>query len=67
VGKEILQMTGWKTWAAGIASMCSGVGLIITGILADPLDANMIAEGWGLVIAGLAIVGIGHKIEKSSK
>lgn len=60
-------MTGWKTWAAAIGSIASGVGLIIAGLFADPIDGAKIGEGWTLVLAGLAMIGIGHKIEKASK
>lgn len=54
-------MGGWKTWASGIASILSGVVVIINSVLGE---GGEIMEGVALIIAGLAILGIGHKIEK---
>lgn len=62
-----MEMTGWKTWTAAIGSIASGIGLIIAGLISDPIDGTKIGEGWTLILAGLALVGIGHKIEKSGK
>ena len=59
-------MTGWKTWAAAIGLMLSGLGLALAGVVADPMDFTKIAEGWTLIMAGLAAIGIGHKIEKAT-
>ena len=58
-------MTGWKTWAAGIASILSGVVLILNAVIGEGGEGG-IMEGVSLIIAGLAILGIGHKIEKST-
>jgi hypothetical protein len=58
-------MTGWKTWAAAIGFIASGVGMIATGLATDPINFELIAAGWAAIMAGLALVGIGHKIEKS--
>jgi len=58
-------MTGWKTWVAAIGLIASGVGMIATGFVADPMDFELIVAGWGSIMAGLALVGIGHKIEKT--
>ena len=57
-------MTGWKTWTAAIGLIASGVGMILTGFASDPINFELIAAGWGSIMAGLALVGIGHKIEK---
>jgi hypothetical protein len=58
-------MTGWKTWAAGIGSIVSGVGMIIVAVSSDPINGELITSGIALIIAGLGLLGIGHKIEKS--
>lgn len=50
-------MNGWKTWLAALASVTYGVAGIVTGLH----DAD---TGAGFVINGLALVGIGHKIDK---
>ena len=55
-------MGGWKTWVAAIASIAGGVGLILKDVAAGTFDN--FAEGWGLIVAGLGMIGIGNKIEK---
>lgn len=57
-------MGGWKTWAAAIGMILAGAGLITTGSLADPVDVDKILEGAQMILAGLALIGIGHKLEK---
>jgi len=57
-------MTGWKTWVAGIGGICSGIGISISGLLSDPLDPQKIYEGILIIAGGLGLIGIGHKIEK---
>jgi hypothetical protein len=59
-------MTGWKSKAAGIGSILTGAGFIVTNVVATPIDVTGIMEGWGLILAGLAILGISHKIEKAA-
>lgn len=51
-------MTGWKTLLSGIGSIVFGIIQIVTGNT---------TEGIQFILAGLAILGIGHKIEKSGK
>jgi hypothetical protein len=58
-------MTGWKTWAAGGVSILSGIVLILKALIGEGAEGG-IMEGISLIIAGLAILGIGHKIEKSN-
>ena len=58
-------MKGWKTWAAAIGGFATGISLVATGLVAEPLDPGQIYQGIMTIIGALAIVGIGHKIEKS--
>ena len=58
-------MTGWKTWASAIGAIATGIGVVISGVMSDPIDPNKIYEGVLIIMGGLALVGIGHKIEKS--
>lgn len=51
-------MTGWKTWVAAGGLVLFGTALIIQG---------EVEQGIQRIIEALAIVGIGHKIEKSGK
>jgi len=53
-------MSGWKTWTAAALSVLYGVGGLIFGL--HSADVAM-----GFVLAGLGLVGIGHKIEKSGQ
>ena len=53
-------MTGWKTWTAAALSVLYGVGGLIFGF--HNIDIAM-----GFVVSGLALIGIGHKIEKSGQ
>lgn len=55
-------MTGWKTWAAGIGSILGGAAMIANSFATG--DYSHMAEGWGLVVGGLAIIGIGHKVDR---
>ena len=53
-------MGGWKTWAAGI-------GLAVFGIGGGLLGIHEMDTGIKMALEGLAIVGIGHKIEKANR
>lgn len=53
-------MSGWKTWVAG-------VGSILWGIVGFVADVHNIETAAGFITGGMAILGIGHKIEKSGK
>jgi drug/metabolite transporter (DMT)-like permease len=49
-------MRGWKTWLGSIIIIGAGIYLIVTG------QADI---GAPLIGQGLAVIGIGHKIEKA--
>ena len=59
-------MGGWKTWVAGLGTIFGGLAMI-AGALADGIDPDKIWQGFQMILAGLAIIGIGHKIEKAGK
>ena len=59
-------MKGWKTWASAVGAFCTGVTMIADGLTSDPIDANKIYQGIMMCVGALGIVGIGHKIDKSS-
>lgn len=53
-------MSGWKTWIAAIGSIAWGVGGFLVGT--HDVDTAM-----GFVVAGLGMVGIGHKLDRTGK
>lgn len=55
-------MQGWKTKLAGIAGILTGVGMAISGLVNGEFDS--VKEGVMLIIASLATIGIGHKVDK---
>lgn len=60
-------MKGWKTWIAGLGAIATGIGEIVAGLISDPFDSQKIVEGFTIISGGFAVIGIGHKIEKSLK
>lgn len=60
-------MGGWKTWVAAIGMILTGLGLIIAGMVSDPIEGDKIKQGLTLLFAGLGMIGLGHKIEKAAK
>lgn len=59
-------MRGWKTWAGGLALIASGVGTIAQVIANGEFSFEKIQAGLALIGAGLAVWGIGHKIDKAT-
>ena len=59
-------MSGWKTWTGAAALIMSGLAKLVIALTDFPtIDGVAFAEGFALVGAGLAGVGIGHKVEKN--
>ena len=57
-------MSGWKTYLAGIGTILLGISQVAMA-LGAPEAGTSINGGVQTVLAGLAIVGIGHKIDKA--
>lgn len=57
-------MSGWKTWAAGIGAILGGAALVLKGIAGDSLDFESIKQGVAAIIAGLGVLGVGHKVDR---
>lgn len=55
---------GKKTYLAGLGAMLSGAGMVLNGFLAQ--DWDQINAGWQMLLGGLAVVGVGHKLDKQS-
>lgn len=62
--KGAAMLEGYKTYIAAIASILSGLGMIATGITQDPINWELVNQGWVMVVAGLAVFGIGAKLSK---
>jgi hypothetical protein len=60
-------MTGWKTKLGAAGAILTGLGMVIAGFLANPIDGDMLTRGFTAISGGIIGVGIAHKIEKSSK
>lgn len=58
-------MTGWKTKLGGIGLILTGLSMIIAAVSGDHFDVTKIQEGAMTAMSGFAVLGIGHKIEKS--
>jgi len=58
-------MKGWKTWLGVIGGIGTGVGVIVGGLLSDPIDPDKIWAGLLMISGALGLVGVGHKIEKN--
>ena len=54
---KLLLTGGWKTYAAGVGMILGAVG----GLLQGTIDVDTAYAG---IMAGLAILGIGHKAAK---
>ncbi len=57
-------MTGWKTKLAGAGVILTGIGVVIAGLLATPIDYSEVAKGVLTAFGGLAAIGLGHKLDK---
>jgi len=61
-------MGGWKTKTAAIGTILMGVGTMLTEaitlISGDGGDIDTVKAGFLMITTGLAMIGIGHKIEK---
>ena len=57
-------MSGWKTWAAGIGMILAGIAQGLMSISGQ--GEGDITSAIQTVTAGLAVIGIGHKIDKAA-
>lgn len=71
-------LDGYKTKVAGVASLLSGLAGIIAQIapLIEKHDAALVLkfiqglptdQSWLMLIAGLGVLGVGHKLEKAKQ
>ena len=60
-------MTGWKTKLGAVGIAATGVAMIVEGLVGEAVDPTKVWEGITIISGALAVVGIGHKIEKGAK
>lgn len=60
-------MKGWKTWVSAIGTFCTGIAMLVSGLVGDVVDPDKVYQGILICAGALGIVGIGHKIEKGAK
>lgn len=54
-------MKGWKTLMAGVGLICTGLGLIAKEIVEGTWNLQ---TGVTTLLSGLAVIGLGHKLDK---
>lgn len=59
-----LKMRGWISAVSGLSMIASGVGMILSGLAGDTLDASLIENGWGAILAGGTVLGLGRKFDR---
>ena len=66
-------MGGYKTWVAGFGLIATGAGMVLSAIL-PALGGDLVGVDWptvqsgiAMMGAGLAAIGLGHKIEKAKR
>ena len=61
-------MTGWKTKAAGVGTILTGLAMIITALTKEGgFSFDNVQAGVQTVLGGLAVLGLGHKLDKAAK
>ena len=55
---------GWKTYLAAVCAMMIGVGLAGKSIATGEFQPSQIVEGLMAFTGGLALLGLGHKLQK---
>ena len=59
-------MRGWKTWTGAAVLVLTGVAKVVGAVQNFPdVNGADLKDGLEIVGAAIAIVGIGHKIDKS--
>ena len=58
-------INGWKTYVAAAGTILTGLGMIASGLTKEGgFSFENIQGGVQTVLAGLALVGVGHKLDK---
>lgn len=57
-------MTGWKTILGGIGIILGGLAALLTALLSTPFDYHSVLNAVLTVFGGLAVIGLGHKLDK---
>ena len=62
---EALPLNGSKSYLAGGAMIVIGIGGLILKVMGYEEYGLSIEEGRNLILAGLTVIGIAHKIDKT--
>jgi hypothetical protein len=57
-------MGGWKTKLAGVGGILSGLAMVVASIVNSPFDFNNLWQGVLVIVGGLGLLGVGHKLQK---
>ena len=59
-------MNGWKTTLGGVSSILTGLAVFAKAYSDGTLDIHTMQTGMGFISAGIAAIGIGHKLDKAT-
>lgn len=57
---------GWKTKAGGILGILTGATMIVAELANGSFDFDKMLQGFGVISAGFAVLGLGGKVEKNT-
>lgn len=61
-------LKGWKTTIGAISLVLGGLAVILKGLSTEAgIDFEMVIDAGTMIMAGLAVFGIGKKIERNGK
>jgi len=59
-----LKMKGWVTATTGLSMIASGVGMVLSGFAGDDFRQDLVESGFGAIVAGATILGLGRKVDR---
>jgi drug/metabolite transporter (DMT)-like permease len=60
----VIKLSGWRTWAGIVVTVCGGIVLIGTGLLSDPMDPTKI---WAGILAIAGAFGFTIQVNSTNK
>lgn len=59
-------LDGYKTFLAGLGMIAAGIGILVKPFSEGMFFGEATMEGYQMVMGGLALWGIGHKLDKQT-